>query len=92
MATITLHQPPYVVAGAAIAGRKEGEGPLAAYYDRIIDDDLYGEQTWEKAECRLFYETCALCLQKAGLTAEGTDLLLGGDLLNQIISASMAAR
>ena len=92
MSTITLKNVPAVIEGAAIAGPKEGEGPLSAYYDEIITDDLFGEETWEKAECRFFYEACMRCLQKAGLTTGQVDVMLGGDLLNQITSASMAAR
>ena len=90
--TIDLPRRPKICAGAAIAGRKEGEGPLGHELDQVIDDDLFGEETWEKAECRLFYTACETCLRKAGVTTGQVDVLLGGDLLNQIISASMAAR
>lgn len=90
MSTIELRTRPAIAAGACIAGKKEGEGPLSAYYDAIIEDDLFGEETWEKAECRFFYTACSTCLRKAGIVQP--DVLLGGDLLNQIISASMAAR
>ncbi len=92
MATIELKNRPAILAGAAIAGKKEGEGPLSSYYDAIIEDDLFGEETWEKAECRFFYTACETCMHKAGLTEGQIDVLLGGDLLNQIISASLAAR
>ena len=88
--TIDLPRRPRWIAGAALAGRKEGEGPLGAFYDRVVEDDLFGEESWEKAERRLFLTACQTCLEKAGLTT--ADVLLGGDLLNQIISASMAAR
>lgn len=90
MSTITLNNRPAIVAGAAIACKKEGEGPLASFYDQVIEDDLFGEETWEKAECRFFYTACQTCLHKAGVAKP--DVLLGGDLLNQIMSASMAAR
>lgn len=90
--TITLQHRPSIIAGAAIAGKKEGNGPLGAFYDAIIDDDMFGEETWEKAECRFFYTACDTCMKKAGLTNDQVDVLLGGDLLNQIMSASIAAR
>ena len=35
---------------AAVAGKKEGEGPLAAEFDHIFDDTTLGEVSWEKAE------------------------------------------
>ena len=90
--TIELLRRPRLCMGAAIAGKKEGEGPLGTGYDQVIDDDLFGEESWEKAECRFFYTACDTCIRKAGLTREQVDVLLGGDLLNQITSASMAAR
>lgn len=90
--TIELVNRPKLVAGAAIAGKKEGEGPLGSLYDAIIQDDLFGEESWEKAECRFFYTAADACLKKAGLTPDQVDVLLGGDLLNQIIAASLAAR
>lgn len=90
--TITLKNRPGLIAGAAIAGKKEGEGPLGSAFDQVIDDDLFGEESWEKAESRFYYTAAVTCLQKAGVTEKQVDVLLGGDLLNQIMSASMAAR
>lgn len=90
--TIELRRRPKLCMGAAIAGKKEGEGPLGNGYDQIIEDDLFGEETWEKAEHRLFYTAADTCIRKAGLARSQVDVLLGGDLLNQITSASMAAR
>ena len=90
--TIVLPSRPRLVAGAAIAGKKEGEGPLARDFDAIIGDDLFGEESWEKAESRFQYTAADTCLRKAGLTPSQVDVALGGDLLNQIMAASMAAR
>ncbi len=91
-ATIVLPSRPRIVAGAAIAGKKEGEGPLRRDFDQIIEDDLFGEESWEKAESRFQYTAATACLQKAGLTTAQVDVSMGGDLLNQIMAASMAAR
>jgi len=90
--TIVLPNRPRLVTGAAIAGKKEGEGPLARDFDEIIGDDLFGEESWEKAESRFQYTAADTCLRKAGLTPSQVDVALGGDLLNQIMAASMAAR
>lgn len=90
--TVVLPNRPRLVAGAAIAGKKEGEGPLGQEFDAVIQDDLFGEESWEKAESRFFYTAAKTCLTKAGLREEQVDALMGGDLLNQIMSASMAAR
>lgn len=42
--TYLLDQQVYVLAGAAIVGKKEGDGPLARYFDDIIDDEYAGEK------------------------------------------------
>ena len=90
--TIVLPSRPRLAAGASIVGKKEGEGPLRADFDHIIDDDLFGEESWEKAEARFQYTAATTCLEKAGVTPESLDLLLGGDLLNQIMASALSAR
>ena len=90
--TILLPNRPGIAQTAAIGGQKEGEGPLHREFDAVIEDELFGEETWEKAESRFHYTAADTCLKKAGATPESVDVTLGGDLLNQIISASMAAR
>jgi len=92
MQTITLRNRPRIVGSAAIAGKKEGQGPLRADFDQIIEDDLFGEETWEKAESRFQYTAADLAIRKSGLTPAQIDAALGGDLLNQIMAASLAAR
>ncbi len=90
--TIQLPNHPRLVSGAAFAGKKEGEGPLASDFDDVIQDDLFGEETWEKAESRFQYTAADAAIRKAGLTHEQLDAALGGDLLNQIMAASLAVR
>lgn len=58
----------------------------------MIEDDLFSEETWEKAESRFHYTAADTCLKKAGVTPESVDVTLGGDLLNQIMAASTAAQ
>lgn len=53
---------------------------------------MYGESTYEKAECKMLSNAVRLAVEKAALTDADIDVLLSGDLLNQIISASFAAR
>lgn len=90
--TILLPNRPGIVQTAAIVGKKEGEGPLHSEFDAVIEDDLFGEETWEKAESRFHYTAADTCLKKAGATPESVDVTLGGDLLNQIMAASTAAQ
>ncbi|MEF9952732.1 MAG: stage V sporulation protein AD [Clostridium sp.] len=90
--TVKLQSPPSIVATASIVGPKEGEGPLKDYFDIILDDDLFGEESWEKAESKMVKTVVTNSINKAGLTPDNIDYMFGGDLLNQIISSSFAAR
>jgi len=90
--TIVLPNRPSIVSGAAIVGKKEGAGPLRDDFDQIISDDLFGEETWEKAESRFQYTAADLAIRRAGLTHSQIDAAMGGDLLNQIMAASLAVR
>ena len=90
--TILLPNRPGIAQTAAIVGKKEGEGPLHSEFDAVIEDDLFSEETWEKAESRFHYTAADTCLKKAGATPESVDVTLGGDLLNQIMAASTAAQ
>ena len=90
--TVMLTSRPRIVSGACLAGKKEGEGPLGEIIHEIIADDTFGEETWEKAETRFYWTAVKQAVQKAGLNESSIDFLLGGDLLNQITAASIAAR
>lgn len=90
--TVKFHNPPCILSTASIVGPKEGEGPLGQYFDKVLDNDLYEEMSFEKAECKISRETALKAIEKAGLKKEMVDYMLGGDLLNQIISSSFASR
>ena len=82
----------YLKNGAAIVGEKEGRGPLKDYFDMILQDDKWGEDSFEKAERKMFKEALETAKLKAGLNNDTVDMIIGGDLLNQIISASFASK
>ena len=90
--TIELPLRPAVCASAAFVGKKEGEGPLGKLFDHIAQDELYGQDTFELAEKRLYLDAIRKAILKGGLKPENVQFLLGGDLLNQIITASFSAR
>ncbi|GGG09264.1 stage V sporulation protein AD [Paenibacillus albidus] len=83
---------PVILGASAVVGPEEGEGPLAADFDFIFDSLEMGEKTWEKAERILFEKAAQLALIDAGLDQEKLEFFVGGDLMNQIISSSFAAR
>ncbi len=82
----------YLKCGAAVVGEKEGKGPLKEYFDLTLEDDKWCEDSFEKAERKMFKEALELAKNKANLTNGQIDMIFGGDLLNQIISASFASR
>lgn len=90
--TVQFQAPPRIAAGAAIVGDVEGEGPLGGYFDLVLEDDTWGEESWEKAERKMFEQAVRRALYKCEMQPSEIDLLLGGDLLNQIITANFAAR
>ena len=90
--TVRFDHRPAILASAAVAGPKEGRGPLGNQFDLVIDDPLFGQSSYEQAEARMFQEACRRCLQKARTEAGQVQALLGGDLENQIMAASLSAR
>ena len=90
--SVAFATPPSVAGYASVVGKKEGEGPLAATFDLIQQDDTFGEKSWEKAESAMQKLALAAALDKAGLSASGLDYILAGDLLNQCIGTGFAVR
>lgn len=90
--TVKLQKPPSIIATASIVGPKEGKGPLGSYFDQVIDDELWGEKSWEKAESKLMREVLGKTALKASMAVSGLDYILAGDLLNQCIAASFGLR
>ena len=77
---------------AAIVGPKEGKGPLGWCFDRVLEDDLLGQDTWELAESEMLRQTVSLCLERGSLAPEKLELLASGDLLNQLMPSCFMAR
>lgn len=90
--TLVFPNRPCIIAGATVVGPEEGEGPLADYYDLIIDDQLYGQKSWEASERSMMKTAVGLAVENAGLSKERIDFMLAGDLLNQLVSCNFAAR
>lgn len=90
--TYKLDNPVYILGSGAMAGRKEADGPLGKYFKRVVADDSLGEDSYEKAERRMLEETLFMAIKDAGLKEEDISLFVGGDLLNQIVSANYTAR
>ena len=90
--TITLSSRPTILGYAAVAGKKEGEGPLGRYFDTIFEDTTLGEKTWEKAESALQREVFIRAVNKAQLSPSQLNFIFAGDLLNQNIASTFGIR
>ncbi|MDE5884218.1 MAG: stage V sporulation protein AD [Oscillospiraceae bacterium] len=90
--SLNFENHPGIYSFASIAGKKEGEGPMKNYFDRIEPDPSFGEENWEKAESRLQSDTFQLALQKARLKPFDIDCMVAGDLINQCTGSSFAVR
>lgn len=83
---------PVILGASSIVGPEEGEGPLAQDFDYIYDNLEINEKTWEKGERRLLEDAAKTALELSGIQEEQLEFFVGGDLMNQIISSSFAAR
>lgn len=92
MRTIFFKNKPRIIATGTVAGPKECVGIVGQYVDKALTEDTFGESTYEKAECKMLSFAISKAIENANLKEEEVDMLISGDLLNQIISASFAAR
>lgn len=90
--TVRVQSPLSIISTASIVGPKEGQGPLRRYFDAVIEDEKWGEKSWEKAESKLLRETFAKVLHKSGKTLDQINYTISGDLLNQCIASSFGLR
>lgn len=90
--TIKFPNPPSIIGTASIVGPKEGEGPLRSYFDVVLEDDTWGQESFEKAETKIQEETIKLAISNANISVNDIQFLISGDLLNQITSSTYTAR
>lgn len=81
----------YIQDTATVAGPYEKKGPLKRYFDKTFDNLYYDEESWEKAEIKSVKESLKLLYKKAGLKRKEVDVILGGDLQNQIAATTYGA-
>lgn len=87
--SILFHNAVHILSGASMVGKKEGDGPLGKYFDKIGEEDgLFGCQSWEEAESILQKEAVSMAIKKVGLSKEEIRMIYAGDLLAQTIASS----
>ena len=92
MQTIFFPNRPRLIASGNIVGRSEKNGPLGDCFPVWFEDDKFGEKTFERCERKMLHTAIATALERAGLDATDVDIVLAGDLMNQLISSNYAAR
>ena len=90
--TIIFDNNPKIKGYYSIVGEKEYKGNFSEYFDYILKDDTFGESSFEKAERKMLEFAISNAIDRAGLKPADIDMLICGDLLNQIISSSFTAR
>ena len=86
--TVKLEHGPVIISTSSIVGPKEAQGPLKDYFDIKLDDDLFGEKSWEFCESKMVQTV----VKKANKSISDVNYMVAGDLLNQLLSTSFAAR
>jgi stage V sporulation protein AD len=83
---------PVIIASSAVGGPFEKDGNLQNDFDFFYDDIYMGQDSFEKAEKAMMEKACSMAIKKASLRNNDINFFLAGDLMNQIITSSFAAR
>lgn len=78
----------YIEDSSTVAGPYEKKGPMCEYFDKTYNDLYMGEKSWELAEQQMVKDNMEILLNKTNNEKEDIDLVLGGDLSNQITATS----
>lgn len=94
VSSIAYANPVIIMGSGNIVGQMENEGPLAGSFDKVSDDknNMFGEDSWEKAESELQKQAVALTLQKTCAETSDIRYLFAGDLLGQNIASSFGIK
>ncbi|MBQ6546752.1 MAG: stage V sporulation protein AD [Bacilli bacterium] len=81
----------YVEETALVAGPLEKEGPLKEYFDKTYDDYNLKESL-ELSEVQMNKDVLDIILKKTNQEEKDIDLIVAGDLLNQLCATSYAIK
>lgn len=90
--TMVFPTQPSIASFASVAGKKEGQGPLASYFDLVENDTKFGQKSWEKAESQMQILALEAALKKKDWQTKDLDVIFAGDLLNQCVGSSFSLR
>ena len=81
----------YLEETATVTGPFEEKGPLARFFDKSYQEFYFDTKTWEQAESKLLEESIEILLSKLSKSKQDIDILISGDLQNQLTSTNYAA-
>lgn len=87
-----FYNAPRIIGRMSVVGEKEAKGPVGSYFGKCETDDKLGEKTFERAEIRMLDTAVRGAVRDARLGIEDIDVMVSGDLLNQMTTSSYAAR
>ena len=90
--TIYYKNKPKIIGVSSVAGPKESNGSIAKCIDIQLQDDTFGQDTYEKAETKMLFTAIKNSITNAKKSEQDIGALISGDLLNQIIASTFAAR
>ena len=90
--TVTFTSRPRIHCSYTIVGPSEGNGPHALELQEILQDDMLHQKTPEQAERLMLEMAIEKALAAGQLKADDLHFFVAGDLLNQIITSTFAAR
>ena len=65
--TVRFSEKPCITGRGNVVGEKEGQGPLGKCFDLVLDDDMYGEKSWEMAESKMLKEAMERAVTSHGI-------------------------
>ena len=65
--TVIFENKPTIIGYGAVVGKKESEGPYGEYFDYVVNDSRFGEESYEQAESKLQKMAVGYAIEKARL-------------------------
>ena len=90
--TWIFNSKPVIISSAAVGGPFEAKGAIPNDFDILYEDLSMNQDSFEKAEKVLLEQACERAISKANMKKEDVNFLISGDLMNQIITSTFAAR
>ncbi len=89
-----IHFPnqPRIVSTATLAGEKEMSGNFGKYFHHPMNEDFFNQDSFEHAERKMLQFVIAEAVKTAPEDMRHLDIIFSGDLMNQIVSSTYAAR